>query len=236
VQQRIGSVIDWAFARDYRATQVSKKAVQIGLGSQTDRPKHFAALPYSAVPAFLDKIRGEAATNSRAALEFLILTAARSNEVRSATFAEVDLEAAEWRIPAERMKAKREHVVPLSPSAVAIVAARKENATGALIFPGNKATALSDVALTKALRVAGVSAEMGTVHGFRSGFRDWVSEETNFPGDVAEAALAHTISNKTEAAYRRGKLLAKRREMMLAWESFLNRRSAEVVPLRQAVS
>ena len=153
-------------------------------------------------------------------MEATILTAARSGEIRGAKWGEVDLEKALWTIPADRMKAKREHVVPLSPAALGVFkrAAVLKTAGHQFIFHGNKRDKpMSDMTLTKVLRDLGKDV---TAHGFRSSFRDWVSEETDFPGDVAEAALAHMVSNKTEAAYRRGKLLEKRRKLMDAWGAY----------------
>jgi integrase len=162
----------------------------------------------------------EKETIGRLALEFAILTAARSGEVRGALWPEINLEAAVWTVPAARMKAGREHVVPLSKSAMAILALMHayRQAGSDLIFPGTKQNAmLSDMTLTKVCRDIGANA---VPHGFRSTFRDWVSETTDFEGEVAEMALAHTIANKTEAAYRRGKLLDKRRAMMDAWAEY----------------
>jgi integrase len=231
VRQRIRAVIDWAHAREYRATQISAGTLAAGLGQQREKAGRFAALPYSETPQLITSVR-KTESFGRLALEFLILTAARSGEVRGATWAEIDLERGLWTVPAERMKANREHVVPLSDRALAIVrrAAKLHIAGSDIVFPGASGnTPMSDVALAKALRVAGVASDRGTVHGMRSAFRDWVSEETNFPGDVAEAALAHAISNKVEAAYRRGNLLAKRREMMTAWARYCEGDAASVV-------
>ena len=158
----------------------------------------------------------------RLALEFLILTAARSGEVRGATWGEVDLDRALWSIPASRMKAGEAHSVPLSQPAISALRKIGE-LTGSkdnhLIFPGVKGQALSDATLAKVLRVAG--GGMATVHGMRSAFRDWAAEQTTFPGDWAEAALAHSLPNKVEAAYKRTKFLEQRRKMMDAWADYL---------------
>jgi len=216
VRQRIMAVLNWAHAREYRDTQVPNAAVALGLGPQRDTKGNFAALPYADMAGLIAKLRNKE-TIGNLALEFAILTAARSGEVRGAAWGEFDLKAKIWTIPGERMKAGKEHVVPLCDRAVALVERAQEIATGDVVFPGNKGKAMSDATMAKALREAGIERERGTVHGMRSAFRDWVSEETNFPSDVAESALAHTIKNKVEAAYRRGKLLAKRREMMNAW-------------------
>ena len=156
----------------------------------------------------------------RLALEAVIWTAARSGEVRLATWGELDLEAALWTIPADRMKAKRAHVVPLSLPAVALFERMKAHRRGDsdLVFPGTgRSKPLSDMTLTKALRDMKVDA---VPHGFRSTFRDWVAEQTNWPAELAEAALAHVIADKTVAAYQRGSMLDKRRTMMAAWADF----------------
>lgn len=216
VRQRIMAVLNWAHAREYRTTQLSNDAVGLGLGPQRESRGNFAAIAYSAVPDVIKALRANE-TIGNLALEFLILTAARSGEVRGATWAEFDLDKALWKIPGDRMKAGKEHVVPLCKRAVEIVERATTFRMSEIVFPGRKGTAMSDATMAKALREAGVPRAAGTVHGMRSAFRDWASEETNFPGDVAEAALAHAIKNKVEAAYRRGKLLAKRKEMMDAW-------------------
>jgi len=148
------------------------------------------------------------------------LTAARSGEVRGATRDEFDINAKLWTIPARRMKAERDHVVPLSARAIEIInEARKLAPDSALLFPSRRTNGkpLSDMALTMALRRLKAEA---TAHGFHSTFRDWCSEETDFPSEVAEMALAHTIGSKVEAAYRRGNLLEKRRDLMNAWAAF----------------
>jgi integrase len=157
---------------------------------------------------------------SRLALQFVILTGARSGEVRGARWDEVDFDASLWTIPAERMKAKREHIVPLSEPAARILRRcwQLRSSDERLIFPGGGASQpMSDMTLTKLLRAMKVPV---TVHGFRSSFRDWASEETDVQGEVAEAALAHAVRDKTEAAYRRGNLLAKRQGLMAAWAVF----------------
>jgi integrase len=220
VRQRIMAVLNWAHAREYRSTQVSNAAVGLGLGPQKEGRGNFAALPYTEVAALIAELRRKE-TIGNLALEFTILTAARSGEVRGATWDEFDLEAKLWTIPGARMKAGREHVVPLCDRAVTIVRRAMDiRSSGTIVFPGLRGKPMSDATMAKALREAGVPREKGTVHGMRSAFRDWISEETSFPGDVAEAALAHVIRNKVEAAYRRGSLLAKRREMMNAWAAY----------------
>lgn len=228
VKQRIGAVLDWAHAKGYREAEAPMRAIGKGLPRQKKQATHFAAMPYADVPAFIEKLR-ERQSWGRLALEAAILTAARSGEIRGATWAEVDLENGLWTIPADRMKAKRDHVVPLSRAALDVFkrAAALKTAGHKFIFHGNKRDKpMSDMTLTKVLRDL---SEQVTAHGFRSSFRDWVSEETDFPGDVAEAALAHMVSNKTEAAYRRGKLLEKRRKVMDAWGSYCEASQVTVI-------
>lgn len=221
VRQRVGAVLDWAYASGFRETEAPMRAITKGLPRQPKKDNHFAAMPYDKVVAFITQLRKKESF-SRLALEFAILTAARSGEVRGATWDEIDLEAGLWAIAAPRMKAHREHVVPLTEPALRILkrCAELRLPSSNLVFPGMKRGApLSDMTLSKLMKEMG---EPYTVHGFRSAFRDWVSEETNHPGDVAEAALAHAIGNKTEAAYRRGNLLEKRRIMMAEWASYID--------------
>lgn len=213
VRQRIGTVLDWAYASGYRDSEAPMRAISKGLPRQPKKEGHFAAMPYDKLPAFMVKLRARESF-SRLALEFAILTAARSGEVRGALWDEFDLETRLWTIPGDRMKASREHVVPLTRPAIRIIERCKELriAKCPLVFPGvRRNSPLSDMTLMKLLREV---KEPYTVHGFRSTFRDWVSEETQHQGEVAEAALAHLIANKTEAAYRRGNLLEKRKQLM----------------------
>ena len=222
VRQRVLTVINWAHAREFRSTQISSAAISSGLGAQTKAKGNFAALPYNAVPKLMRDLEAGDSIG-RFALQFLILTASRSGEVRGASWDEFHLGQKIWTVPGDRMKAGREHVVALSDSAVEIVEKMKElSSSKSLVFPGVSGKQMSDATLAKVLRAAGIGKEQATVHGMRSAFRDWVSEETNFPGDVAEAALAHIVKNKVEAAYRRGNLLAKRHEMMSAWAGYCN--------------
>lgn len=218
VRQRIVAIVDWAVAKGYRSAPIAMAAVDKSLPKQKRRAKHHAAMPFADVPAFVATLR-ERETVGRLALEALVLTAARSGEIRGATWAEIDLEGALWTVPAERMKAEREHIVPLSPAAVRAFERAKAIGTGGeLVFQGLKrGKPLSDMTLTKVMRDAGLEA---TPHGFRSSFKDWAAETTGFANELSEAALAHVIANKTEAAYRRGNLLEKRREMMNAWGSY----------------
>ncbi len=219
VRQRIGTVLDWSYAKGFRATEAPMRSLSKGLPRQPKKDNHFAALPYAQIPDFLDELARRESVG-RVALEALILTAARSGEIRGATWSELDLGAALWTVPATRMKMGRVHVVPLAPAAVAVFERAKKFKAGAsdLVFPGqNVKKPLSDMTLLKILRDMNLSV---TVHGFRSAFRDWVAEKTEFPGEVAEAALAHTVSNKVEAAYRRTDFLDKRRLLMQRWAAF----------------
>jgi integrase len=220
VRQRIGAVLDWAYASGYREAEAPMRSISKGLPRQPKKDTHFAAMPYAEVAAFMKRLQRRESF-SRLALQFAILTAARSGEVRGATWSEIDFEAQLWTIPAERMKAEREHVVPLSEPALVILRRCKELRIGdeLLIFPGSRPKQpMSDMTLTKLLRELKLPV---TVHGFRSSFRDWASEETEVQGEVAEAALAHSVSSKTEAAYRRGSLLEKRRSLMTEWGRFV---------------
>jgi integrase len=219
VRQRIGTVLDWSYARGFRETEAPMRSLSKGLPRQPKKDNHFAALPYAAVPGFLEKL-GERESVGRVALEALILTSARSGEIRGAAWQELDLDAALWSIPASRMKMGRAHNVPLSAEAVAVFERAKSFKAGAsdLVFPGqNVKKPLSDMTLLKILRDMELAV---TVHGFRSAFRDWVAEQTDYSGEIAEAALAHTVANKVEAAYRRTDFLDKRRLLMRDWGAF----------------
>lgn len=225
VKQRIGAVLDWAYAKGYRSSEAPMRALSRGLPRQPKKDGHFAAMSYTELPAFLAKLRDRESVG-RLALEALILTAARSGEIRGAEWAELDLDAALWTVPASRMKMGRTHIVPLSPAAVDAFMRAKIYKVGAsdLVFPGqNVKKPLSDMTLLKIVRDMKLTV---TVHGFRSAFRDWVAEQTDFAGEIAEAALAHTVSNKVEAAYRRTNFLDKRRLLMAEWATFLFRTTA----------
>jgi len=190
------------------------KAISDRLPTQPRRG-NFAALPYDEIPALMPRLVDKGGMGALA-LRATILTAARSGEVRGATWAELDLANAVWTVPAERMKMRRAHRVPLSAEAVAVFseagAVRRKGTN--LVFPSAKGGPLSDMTLTKALRDLG---ETATAHGFRSSFRDWAAEQTSLPGEIAEAALAHAVPNAVEAAYRRTDFFDKRRELMDAW-------------------
>jgi integrase len=179
---------------------------------------HHAAMSYAELPVFIINLQARQAT-AALALEFAILTAARSGEVLGARWDEFDLDRAVWTIPATRMKAGREHRVPLSRRALKILKAMREARDSDFVFPGQKSgKPLSVMALEMVLRR--MKIDDVTVHGFRSAFRDWAAECTNFTNEVCEAALAHVIENKAEAAYRRGDLFDKRRKLMEAWAAY----------------
>jgi len=220
VRQRIRTILDWAKAAGFRTGDNPADSVDKGLPRHTDRKGHFAAIPYKEVPAFVERIGdSDAGEQVQLALEFLILTAARTGEVLHARWNEIDLWQRVWTIPAERMKAGVEHRVPLSDREVAILKRARELAGGSeYLFPGRSGDRpMSGMVFLMALRRMGARF---TVHGFRSAFRDWAAETTNFPTEVCEMALAHTVRNKVEAAYRRGDLFEKRRELMAAWAKY----------------
>ena len=237
---RIEAVLDWATVRGYRkgdnpARWRGHLDKLLPRPSQVARVKHHPALPYTDAGAFMQELRKDAGVASRA-LEFTILSVARTNEVIQAEWSEFDLELRTWVIPAERMKSKREHRVPLSDAAVSALKAVKGRSKR-YVFPGHKrGSHLSNTAMLqvlKRLNQAGI-----TVHGFRSTFRDWCAESTNYPADVAEMALAHTLRDKTEAAYRRGDLFEKRARLMEDWARYCSKPSepAKVLPIRRSTA
>ena len=232
VRQRMSVVFDWAKSAGHRTGDNPANGVDQGLPKQSERRSHMAALPYADVPGFMEDLRASDASETvRLAFEFLILTASRTNEVINARWEEVDLERAVWTIPAARMKARREHRVPLSDACVALLQRIKTVSPDTKhIFPSRGTdTSLSNMAFLMTLRRMKLDV---TAHGFRSSFRDWASERTNFPNEVCELALAHTVKNKVEAAYRRGDQLEKRRELMATWAAFATGKSAKIVQLR----
>jgi len=230
LRQRIGTVLDWAIAKGVREGENPVRSVVKGLPKQKDRTEHFAALPYEEVPGFLSLLREteKAGPVVKGLFELVVLTAVRSGEARNARWNEIDLRTKLWTIPAERMKAGRPHTVPLSARAIAVLEEaakhRKSDDSAALVFPGERTgKPMSDMTLTALLRRLELKA---TAHGFRSSFRDWCAEATTFPREVAEAALAHALESKVEAAYRRSDLLEKRRKLMDAWAGFCDGRTA----------
>jgi integrase len=215
VQQRLSTVFDFAIAQQLRIDNPAA-AVRAALPRRPRLKEHQPALPYEQVPAALATVEASTAREAtKLALRFLVLTAARSGEVRGATWDEIDADAATWTVPAERMKARREHRVPLSKQAMDVLtradALRKRSG---LLFTTSKGNPLSDMAMTMLMR----RLEMDAVpHGFRTSFRTWALEQTTAPWAVAEAALAHTLGDATEAAYARTDLFERRRELMDAW-------------------
>lgn len=231
VFQRVRTVLDWAFSKQFRASELPTRGVMRGLPRHSRKVEHFKALPYAEVPACMATLR-ERESVSRLAMQALILTAVRSGSLRKATWDQLDLERQLWTIPAPNTKTGVEHVVPLSAAAVEVFRRAAEHRRGdsGLVFPGTKRDApLSDMTLNKLLTSLGIDAKP---HGFRSSFRDWAAESTVFPGEVVEMALGHAIKSKVEAAYRRGNLLEKRRGLMEAWERFCTGSGGTVVRLR----
>ncbi|BDG74070.1 tyrosine-type recombinase/integrase [Roseomonas fluvialis] len=234
VRGRIEAVIDYATARGWRETVNPARwrghlANLLPARSKVRRVQHHAALPWQEIGAFMVDLRKRPGTAARA-LEFCILTATRTGETLGARWSEIDMGAAVWTIPAERMKAGREHRVPLPGAALAVLAEMAplcpEEGDG-FVFPGAVETrGLSSMAMLMLLRRMG-RGDL-TTHGFRSAFRDWTEEATSTPHAVAEAALAHTIGDKVEAAYRRGDLFAKRARLMADWADFCANAPAEV--------
>lgn len=236
VRGRMEAVLAWATVAEYR-TGDNPARWRHNLDKLMPKPskvrkvKHHRALPVDKLPAFMFALRGRDGMAARA-LEFLILTAARSQEVRLAEWREIDLEAATWTVPAEHMKAGREHKVPLSPRAVRLLQALPRVVGSPLVFPAARGRPMSDMTLSAVMRRMEVDA---VPHGFRSTFRDWAAERTNYPREVAEMALAHAIENKVEAAYRRGDLFGKRAKMMADWAKFTDTPPAtgSVTPIRR---
>lgn len=218
---RIEAVLDWATVRKYRSGENPARwkghlDKLLAAPNKVQRVVHFRALPIDMMAGFMADLRQREGTAARA-LEFAILCASRSGEVRGVTWSEIDLEARVWTIPSDRMKAGKEHRVPLSESAIRIIQRQPRLASSELVFAAPRGGQLSDMTLSAVMRRMNVDA---VPHGFRSTFRDWISERTSYPRDLAEQALAHTLENKVEAAYRRGDALEKRRELMQAWDDF----------------
>jgi integrase len=234
LRQRLESILAWATVSGYRkgdnpARWKGHLDAVLPKPAKVRNRIHFPALPWQDIGAFMKDLRQRDGMGARA-LEWIILTACRSGEVRLATWDEIDLEGKVWTIPAERMKAGREHRVPLTDDAIRLLEQLPMLEGSSYIFPAIKGGALSDMTVSGVCRRMKVNA---VPHGFRSTFRDWCAENTNFPREVAEMALAHTIENATEAAYRRGDLFMKRRRLMDAWAKFCNTipETAEVRPI-----
>ena len=222
VRGRIESILDWAKVKGLR-TGENPAAWKGHLDHMLPAPtrlknvEHLAAVPVREMPGFMVKLRQASGTAAQA-LEFLILTAARSGEVRGITWQEVSLEDALWIVPAERMKMKKEHRVPLSDRAMSILKSQPRIDENPLVFPAPRGSQMSDATMSAVLKRMGVHA---TVHGFRSSFRDWCGDYTNYPRDLAEQCLAHGADDPVEAAYRRGDALERRREIMNEWSKFV---------------
>ena len=243
VRQRISTVLKWCIAKGYRSDDPAGDAVLQALPTGTGRAKqHHRALPYREVPAALQRIRKTGAwVGTKLAFEFLVFTAARSGEVRNMTWDEIDLEARMWTVPAERMKAKVEHRVPLSNAAIDVLRQARAITDPPIlrsldgcpwVFPSIRGR-LSNSTLSKLVRENGIAA---VPHGFRSSFRDWASEQTNAPHAVMEAALAHTIPSAAERAYARSDLFEKRRVLMERWARYLQQAEGEVVQISSATA
>ena len=219
VRQHIGAIMKWAVAQGYREDNPAGEAIAAALPKSGGKAEHSKALPHAEVGAALEVIRASNAwPATRLAFEFLTLTAARSGEARLATWAEIDLDAATWTVPAERMKAGIEHRVPLSDAALDILSRAQEYRDGSgLVFPSPRGRALSDSTISKLVRENEIAC---VPHGMRSSFRDWCAE-TGVPREVAESSLAHVVKDSTEAAYFRSDLLERRREVMWAWAEHL---------------
>lgn len=217
---RIESVLDWAAVREYRSGENPARwkghlDKLLPAPTKIQKVQHHKAVSIDDMPAFMASLRRREGVAARA-LEFVVLTAARSGEVRGARWSEIDLASKVWVIPAERMKAKREHRVPLSEPALRLLAEMPRMAD--IVFPGTKSKPLSDMSLTAVMRRMDVDA---VPHGFRSTFRDWAGDRTEFARDLIEFALAHAIADKTEEAYRRGDGMERRRALMQAWAGHL---------------
>ena len=219
---RIEAVLDWATVRGYRegenpARWKGRLDKLLPAPGKIQKTVHRKALTIDAVQQFMRDLRDKEGVAARA-LEFVVLTAARSGEVRGVTWSEIDLDAAVWVVPGDRMKAGREHRVPLCAQAVELLKKMPRFVGNEHVFPSPRGKVLSDMALLAVMRRMEVDA---VPHGFRSTFRDWVGERTDYPRELAEQALAHTLESKVEAAYRRGDALEKRRTMMQEWSDFL---------------
>ena len=219
VRQRIGAVLRWAIAQNYRPDDPTGPAIGAALPKHNGRQRHFKALPPGEVGAALSRVRASKAwTSTKLALEFLVLTAARSGEVRGARWEEVDFEAATWTVPRSRMKAGRRHRVPLSGRALEVLTEARQLGDDGLLFPSASGRPLTSEALSKLVRELGIHT---VPHGFRSSFRSWAAED-GVSREVAEAALAHVVQG-VEGAYARSDLLERRRVVMEEWAAFVAR-------------
>ena len=237
VRQRIEKVLDWAKVRQYRTGDNPARwrghiENLLPKRSKVQKVQHFKAMPYVDVPDYFKTLRQTRAISAKA-LAFTILTATRNNEVREGKWHEIDLDTGIWTIPEERMKAEKVHRVPLTQECLLILDEAKKFKVNDYVFPGlSKNKPLSNQALLKTLKRQHPTL---TVHGFRSSFRDWCAEMTAYPREVAEAALAHTLTSATEAAYQRGDIFDKRRKLMDAWTTYCLtiKKKGDVVPLKK---
>ena len=221
VQKRIEHVMNYAIAGKLTKNgdnPAHREFIKARLGKLQKDVEHHAALPFLETPTFMARLRDRDSVSARA-LEFTILTAARTNEVIGAHWNEIDTRSAVWTIPAERMKALREHRIPLCPRALRVLERARALHNGGLIFPGRFDQPLSSASMMAALKRMN-RADL-TVHGFRATFRTWAAERTTFPREVAEAALAHLVGDDTERAYQRGDLFEKRRRLMAEWGEYI---------------
>jgi integrase len=233
LKQRIKVVLEWAKASGYRTGDNPTDGITKVMPKHRGEKTHHAALAYAQVPVFVHELReSDAGVITRVAFEFLILTAARTSEVIGARWDEFDIEAKLWIVPAIRIKAGREHQVPLSSRCIELLDSAKQLGDGGpYVFPGRSLVKpLSNMVFLKILERMG--RDDVTAHGFRSAFRDWAAERTNFPRTVCEAALAHVVKDKVEAAYLRTSFLEQRRELMATWASFATSKPATVVAIR----
>lgn len=229
VKQRIGTVMKWAIAQGYRSDDPTLALNQV-LPKPNRKPKHRASLPYTDVADCLNVIKNsDAMLSTKLAIELLVLTATRSGEVRLANWSEIDFEARTWTIPADRMKMKEEHVIPLSDRALDVLQRAKALGNEGLVFPGMRSgRPMSDMTMSKLVKELGYPVD---IHGFRTSFRTWVQEQTNTAHEVAERALAHKTTNKVEAAYARSDLFEKRRKLMDAWAKYLDNDRESLITL-----
>jgi len=232
IRHRIAKILDWAHSRDLRPNDNPARRPNL-LPKRKRVKSNFPSMAYTALPAFISELRRRPENMARA-LELLILTAARPNEILGMRWGEIDLSATMWTAPAERMKAGKAHRVPLSGRAVELLAALPRE--GDLVFAGRFAGVRRSTELLRTLRLMGHSV---TVHGFRASFRTWAGERTNFPRELIEVSLAHAVGDETEQAYARGDMLARRRQLMEAWSKYCSKpdtANGVVVPLRGALA
>ena len=227
LRQRIGAVMKWAVAQGYRTDNPTGDAIAAALPKRTTQVRHMPALPHGQVAGAIEAVNASSAwVGTRLCFEYMVLTAARPGEARGARWEEIDFGASVWTIPATRMKATREHRIPLCARAVEILHAAESLRRGStttqpvgLVFPSARGKQLADARLSKLLEQLGIAA---VPHGFRSSFRDWASERTDHPREVVEAALAHVVRDQTEAAYARSDLFDRRRQLMTDWMLYLD--------------